>query len=79
MPKPQFSARVHVQETLSQDQILCLLTADAEGDVYPDAADIPGWLIGECQDLGLMMPGHCPGVRRLTDDGRDARDALLSD
>lgn len=79
MPKPQYSARVHVQATLSQDQILCLLTADAEGDVYPDGAEIPDWLIGECEDLGLVTPGHCPGVWRMTDDGRDARAALLSD
>ncbi|WP_109490872.1 hypothetical protein [Azospirillum sp. TSA6c] len=79
MPKPQYCARIHVQATLSQDQILCLLTADADGDVYPESAEIPVWLVGECEDLGLMTPGHFPGVCRLTADGRDARAALLSD
>ncbi|WP_376959623.1 hypothetical protein ABNQ39_06875 [Azospirillum sp. A26] len=80
MPKPQYSARVHVQATLSRDQILCLLTADAEDEIYgPDPAGPPDWLLIEMEDLGLIAPGHCPGAWKLSQDGRDARAALLSD
>ncbi|MBP2233409.1 hypothetical protein J2847_006747 [Azospirillum agricola] len=79
MPKPQYSARVHVQATLSQDQILCLLTADAEGDLYgPDPAGVPSWLLSEMEDMGLITVGHCPDAWKLSQDGRDARAVLLA-
>lgn len=80
MSKPQYSARIHVQAMLSQDQILCLLMADESGDIHgPDPAGPPDWLIIEMDDLGLIRPGHCPGAWRLSQDGWDARTALLAD
>ncbi|RJF82417.1 hypothetical protein D3877_16055 [Azospirillum cavernae] len=77
MPKPQYSARVHAQAVLSRSQILCLLTADMDGDIYPEATDTPEWLLAEMEIRGLIGLGHAPGVWRLTRDGLDAREALL--
>ncbi|RUQ68555.1 hypothetical protein EJ913_17600 [Azospirillum doebereinerae] len=59
MLKPQRNARTHLQAMLSRDRILCLLTADPlTGEVAQIDKVIPGWLIKECHDRGLVTPGY---------------------
>ncbi|WP_376957752.1 hypothetical protein ABNQ39_11525 [Azospirillum sp. A26] len=81
MPKPQYSNRSAVQRHLTQDQVLCLLAASPDtGEICAQRDPIlPGWLLVECYDLGLVMPGEEPGTWKLSPDGWDARIALLSD
>ncbi|PWC48137.1 hypothetical protein TSA6c_17020 [Azospirillum sp. TSA6c] len=71
MSKPQCSSRTATLGYLTQDQILCLLTADLDtGEICAQRDTIPpGWLLVECYDLGLVTPGESPGVWKLSPDG----------
>jgi len=55
---------------------LWLLTADLETGQLSDAA--PNWLVVDCHDRGLVTPGDRPGAWKLSQDGWDARTALLA-
>lgn len=81
MPKLQYSSRTAALGYLSKPQALLILASDENtgiaGGIGND--DAPEWLIQECHDLGLITPGNHPNIWKLTQDGLDARAALLSD
>lgn len=60
---------------LTHDQKLWILTA------HPDSLDLmedaPGWLVFECERLGLIKETAKPNVWRLTEAGYAARQEML--